>query len=116
VEISHNGFCTRAQVWMRIRNGAGVGNQPQIYKGNITIPHTSRRISSSILEKHNSTPRIGDIWIPRLFVSPNHFVRLYIHGVEDLFQNGDHVIKVDHMGSRFRIMSWRIWQDTEQRL
>jgi len=23
VEIAHNGFCTRAQVWMRIRDGVG---------------------------------------------------------------------------------------------
>ncbi len=23
VQIAHNGYCTRAQVWMRIRDGAG---------------------------------------------------------------------------------------------
>jgi len=108
VEITHNGFCTRAQVWMRIRDGVGVGNQPPSYRGNTTILHTLRRISISIPERHNKTPRIGDIWIPRLCISPNHFVKLYIHGVEDLFQIGNQVVRVEHLGSRSRILSWRI--------
>jgi len=60
------------------------------------------------LKKQNSTPRIGDILIPWFYVSPNHFVGLYIPGVEDLFQIGDQVIKVEHLGSRSRILSWRI--------
>jgi hypothetical protein len=62
------------------------------------------------------TPRIGDIWIPRFCVSPNHFVRLYIPGVENLFQIGNQVVRVEHLGSRSRILSWRIWQDMEQKL
>jgi hypothetical protein len=30
-----------------------------------------------------------------------------------LFQIGDQVIKVEHLGSRSRILSWRIWWDVE---
>jgi hypothetical protein len=52
-----------------------------IIRNNITIPHTSRIISSSILERQNSTPRIGNIWIQQLSISPNHFVKLYVPGV-----------------------------------
>ncbi len=48
---------------------------------------------------------VGDIWIPKLAVSPNHFVRLYIPGVEDLFQEGDHILRVEHGGSRSRLIS-----------
>jgi hypothetical protein len=94
----------------------GVGNQPSSYRGNITIPHTLHKISPSISERQNITPRIGDIWIPPRCVSPNHFVRLYIPSVEDLFQIGDQVIRLEHLGSRFRILSWKIWWDAEQRL
>jgi hypothetical protein len=46
-------------------------------------------------------------------VSPNHFVRLYIPGVEDLFQEGDRLLRVEHGGSRSRLISWRIWQSQE---
>ncbi len=53
-------------------------------------------------------PRLGDIWVPKLAVSPNHFVRLYIPGVEDLFQVGDRLLRVEHSGSRSRLISWRI--------
>jgi hypothetical protein len=58
-------------------------------------------------------PRLGDIWVPKIVVSPNHFVRLYIPGVEDLFQEGDHLLRVEHGGSRSRLMSWRIWRNQE---
>jgi hypothetical protein len=74
-----------------------------------------RIVSSSVLERQSSTPRIGDIWIPRLFASLNHFVRFYILGVKDLFQIGDNVLRVEHIGSSSRIISWRIWRDSEQR-
>jgi hypothetical protein len=67
----------------------GDGNQPQNYRGNIITAHTLHRVSSSILERQSSTPKIGDIWIPQLFASPNHFVKFYILGVEDLFQIKD---------------------------
>ncbi len=36
--------------------------------------------------------------------------------MEDLFQIGDQVIRLEHLGSRFRILSWKIWWDAEQRL
>jgi hypothetical protein len=94
----------------------GVGNQPPSYRGNTTILHTLRKISISIPERQNRTPRIGNIWIPRLCVSPNHFVRLYIPSVEDLFEIGDQVVRVEHLGSRSRILNWKIWRDAEQKL
>jgi hypothetical protein len=58
-------------------------------------------------------PRLGDIWIPKLVVSPNHFVRLYIPGVEDLFQSGDRLLRVEHNGSSSHLISWRMWRNQE---
>jgi len=49
-------------------------------------------------------------------VSPNHFVRLYIPGVEDLFQEGDRLLRVEHGGSRSRLISWRLWRSNEGEL
>ncbi len=65
------------------------------------------------IERQRSVPRLGDIWVPKIAVSPNHFVRLYIPGVEDLFQEGDHLLRVEHGRSRSRLMSWRIWRNQE---
>jgi len=64
-------------------------------------------------ERQRGIPRLGDIWIPKTAVSPNHFVRLYIPGVEDLFQEGDHLLRVEHGGSRSCLISWRIWRSHE---
>jgi hypothetical protein len=90
------------------------GTQPQSYRHNTTTPRTWRRIIPSPAERSRSVPRIGDIWIPKLAMSPNHFVRLYILGVEDLFQVGDRLFKVEHSGSSSRLISWRIWRNQEE--
>jgi hypothetical protein len=76
----------------------GDGGRPQSYRDNITTFHTLRRISPSFRERQRSVPRIRDIWIPKFVASPNHFTRLYILGVEDLFQIGDHLLRVGHYG------------------
>jgi len=87
----------------------GDGNRPQIYRGNIASPHTLHLVSSSIPQRQSSILKIGDIWIRKFFASPNHFVRFYMHGVKDLFRIGDHVLRVEHIGSRSHIISCRIW-------
>jgi len=59
-------------------------------------------------------PRLGDIWVPKLVASPNRFVKLYIPGVEDLFQVGDRLMRVEHSGSNSRLISWGIWCNQEE--
>ncbi len=78
---------------------------------NITTPRTLRRVTPSCAERQRSIPRLGDIWVPKSILSANHFPKLYIPGVEDLFQIGDQIIRMEHGGSRSRLISWRIWHD-----
>jgi hypothetical protein len=87
------------------------GRQHQYYRHSTTTPRTLRRVTPIFVERQRSVPRLGDIWIPKLFVSPNHFVRLYIPGVEDLFQVRDRLLRVEHSGSSSRLVSWRIWRN-----
>jgi hypothetical protein len=115
VEIAHNGFYTHVQDWLKLRDAARGWGRPQSYRGNMTTLHTLRRVSPSFPERHRSVPRIGNIWIPKFVVLPNHFTILYILGVEDLFKIGDHLLRVEHCGSRSRVISWRIWRNPEER-
>ncbi len=89
------------------------GYGPQSYRRVSTSPPTLCRVAPELAKKQCSIPKIGDIWIPKLEVSPNHFARLYIPGVEDLFQQGNRLIRVEHSGSRSRLISWRIWWNQE---
>jgi hypothetical protein len=89
----------------------GDGRQPQNYRCNSTTPPILRRVTLLFVERQRSVPRLGDIWVPKLVVSPNHFVKLYIPGVEDLFQVGDRLLRVKHSGSKSRFISWRIWRN-----
>jgi len=86
------------------------GQEPQSFNPISTSLSISRIVTLEFAERQSSIPRLGDIWVPKSEVSPNHFVRLYIPGVEDLFQEGDRLVRVEHSGSRSRIISWRIWQ------
>jgi hypothetical protein len=83
----------------------GGGQRPQTYRTIFTSPPTLRRIASLFTERQSALPRLGDIWIPKSAVSPNYFVRLYIPGVEDLFQEGDRLLRVEHGGSKSRLIS-----------
>jgi len=83
----------------------GDGRRPQNYRRNSTTPPILRRITPLFAERQSSVPRLGDIWVPKLVVSPNHFVKLYIPDVEDLFQVGDQLLRVEHSGSRSRLIS-----------
>jgi hypothetical protein len=40
-------------------------------------------------------------------------MRLYIPGVEDLFQEGDRLLRVEHGRSRSRLISWRVRRSQE---
>jgi len=87
----------------------GGGHGPQNFKTASTSPLTLRRVAPELAERQCSVPRLGDIWIPRSEVSLNHFVRLYIPGVDDLFQEGNRLLWVEHSRSRSRLISWRVW-------
>jgi hypothetical protein len=113
VEVAHSGFYTRAQVWLKVIDGARGGHRPQTYRTTFTSPPILRKIAPSHAERQRALPRLGDIWIHKSAVSPNHFVRLYIPGVEDLFQEGDRLLRVEHSGSRSRLISWRVWRSKE---
>jgi hypothetical protein len=92
----------------------GAGSQPRDYRHSTTSQRTLRRVTPSLVERQRSIPRLGDIWVPISAPSENHFPRLYIPGIEDLFQTGDRIMRVEHGGSRSRLISWRIWRDAAE--
>ncbi len=105
VEVAHSGFYTRTEVWLKVSDGARGWASTSDSKHNTTTPRTLHRVTPLFTERQRSVPRLGDIWIPKLAVSPNHFVKLYIPGVEDLFQVGDRLFRVEHNGSNSRLIS-----------
>jgi len=55
------------------------------YRHSTTTSHTLRRVTPIFAKRQRSVPRLGNLWIPKSPVSPNHFPGFYIPGVEDLF-------------------------------
>jgi hypothetical protein len=90
----------------------GGGCQSRNYRHNTTTPPTLRRVTPVFVERRCNVPRLGDIWIPKSIPSANHFLRFYIPSVEDLFQVGDRIVRVEHSGTRSRHISWWVWHDS----
>jgi len=89
----------------------GGGHAPQSFSPvSISLP-TLHRVNPKFAERQSSIPRVGDVWIPKSEISPNHFIRLYVPGVEDLFGEGDRLVRIEHSGSQSRIISWGIWRN-----
>jgi hypothetical protein len=42
-----------------------------------SLPPTLRRVAPAVSERPRAIPRVGDIWVPKSEISPNHFVRLF---------------------------------------
>jgi hypothetical protein len=87
------------------------GSQARDSSTNTTSQRTLHRVTPSLAKALRSIPRVGDIWVPKSTPTANHFPRIYIPGVEDLFQTGDRVIRIEHGGSRSRLICWKIWCD-----
>ncbi len=81
------------------------GQQLQDFKNDITLPPTLHRVSTHRLEKQKQVPQIGDISIPISPISPNHLSRFFIPSVEDLFQVGDRILRVENFGSKSCLIS-----------
>jgi len=75
------------------------------YRRSTITSHTLRRVTPIFAERQSNVPRLGDLWIPKSSVLPNQFPRFYIPGVDDLFQVGDRIIRVEHSGSRSCLIS-----------
>jgi hypothetical protein len=87
------------------------GFRAQDSKGNIILPPTLCRVSTHKSERQRQVSRLGDGWIPFSLVFPNHFIRFFISGVEDLFRAKDQILKVENFGVRSRLISWKAFDD-----
>jgi hypothetical protein len=72
------------------------GFQAQDSNDNITLPPTLHRVTTHYFERHRQVSRLGDLWIFFSHVSPNHFIRIFILGAEDLFLVGDRILRVEN--------------------
>jgi hypothetical protein len=65
--------------------------------GYFSLP-TSPSVVLSRFEKKGEIPRVGDIWIPKGYISLDCFIRFFIPGVEKLVKEGNKILRVEAGG------------------
>jgi len=80
-----------------------------------TTLHTSNVGSYSFLtflsvvvsrfEERSEVLRVGDIWIPKAYASPNYFIRFFILKIKNLLQEGNRILKMEVGGGTFKLIS-----------
>jgi hypothetical protein len=82
------------------------GKQPTTNKPLKHYPFTFLHIEN---EKH--PPYAGDIWVFTLLVDSDRCVRIFMLGMEKLFQLGDKLVRVEHVGVISRLLNWKLEVD-----
>jgi hypothetical protein len=62
----------------------------------------------SRFEEKGDIPKVGDIWIPKGYTTPNCFIKNFIPRMEKLLQEGKKILKVEIGGGTSRLISWRL--------
>jgi hypothetical protein len=57
-------------------------------------------------EDKKHAPKLGDILILIALMFKQHFIKLYIPKMEEIFIIGDKIIRVEYVGTIFRLMNW----------
>ncbi len=59
-------------------------------------------------EDKKYAPKLGDILILVALRFEQHFIKFYIPRMEEIFIMGDKIIRVQHVGTTFRLMNWKL--------
>jgi hypothetical protein len=60
------------------------------------------------IENELRPPYVGDIWVLTLPIDSNRCVKIFMPGMEKLFQPSDMLVKVEHVGVTFRLLNWKL--------
>jgi hypothetical protein len=86
---NENDFSRSHDEWQHQGNSLVSNNIHELSLFNFEIPS---------LKKGKPIPKLGDIWILGLTNTKQHYVRLYMLGMEDMFRSKDMIIKVNILG------------------
>jgi hypothetical protein len=82
------------------------GKEPTIDKPFNHYPFTFLRI-----ENEKCPPYACDIWVSTLPIDSIRCVKIFLPGMEKLFQPGDRLIRIEHVSVTFKLLSWKLEVD-----
>ncbi len=74
---------------------------------------TSHRSTHIVSNRTKEILRVVDIWIPNFARSHNHFTKFFMPEIENLFQAGNMIVRVEASSLSSQLVCWRLWQNVE---
>jgi hypothetical protein len=65
-------------------------------------------LTTKLRENVETIPRVGDLWLPLVVVSPHHKVRFFFPRIDVLFDVWDKVVIVEHVRVESKVLVWRL--------
>jgi hypothetical protein len=95
---------------MELKSGSTLHNFSASSSSLLTFPN----IDVSRFEESNEVLKVGNIWIPKAYVSLDCFIRFFIPGIEKLLQVRNWILKVDVGGGTFILINWKLCSKLNQ--
>jgi hypothetical protein len=74
----------------------------------ISLLFSSNLLNIEIIEEVDLVPRVGDLWLPIVAVSPSNQVRFFFLRIHNLFDVGDKLVRIEHSKVETKAFSMEI--------
>ncbi len=75
IHVSHSNFYSKVHVWLKTSDGTRSWMTIARHQIFLKIPSLFNPLNIELHKRNEIIPKIGDIWIPILVISPHHKVR-----------------------------------------
>jgi hypothetical protein len=74
----------------------------------ISLLFSSNLLNIEIFEEVDLVPRVGNLWLPIVVISPSNQVRFFFPRIHNLFDVGDKVVRIEHSKVETKALVWRL--------
>jgi hypothetical protein len=95
---------------MELRSGSTLHNFSVGFFSPFTFPNTD----VARFEKRNEIPKVGHIWIPKDYVFPDCFIKVFIPRIKRLPQVKNISLTIDTRRGPSKLINWRFYSKSDQ--
>jgi hypothetical protein len=79
----------------------------------ISFQSLSNPLNIESFEEIESIPKVADLWLPIVEVSPSHMITLFLPKIDGIFAIGDKMVRLEHSGVESKILMCRLGRNAK---